>query len=174
MAITRSQKESILSELKDGFKKSASLVFVKNNGVDVNSLNRLKKELKKGSVDLKVAKKTLIALALKDQGIEDFPETIMDGPIMVAMSFEDQIAAAKALKAFMKGNEKLEFTGGVFGTTVYDKQQVTQLASLPSKEELLSTLLSRLQGPLYGLHNALQYHLRGLVQVLSQIQKQKA
>lgn len=174
MAITRIKKEEILSELKEGFKKSKSLLFVKNNGIDVNSINKLKKELKKEQVDVKVAKKTLISLALKDQGIEEVSDAILDGPIMVIMSYQDELVGAKMLKTFMKTNEKAEFAGGVFEKTVYDKAQITALASLPGKTELVATLLSRLQGPLYGLHHALSYHLKGLAQVLSQVQKQKS
>lgn len=173
MAVTKAKKSEIVKELTDKFKRAKSLVFVKNNGVDVKSLTQLKREMHKSNVEVKVAKKTLMQLAFKENNIPEVPEEILTGPIMTVLSYEDEIAGAKILKAFMKTNEKIEFMGGVIDHKLFHKKDIIALAGLPGKQELLAKVVGSLKSPLYGLHHALSYHLRGLVQVLSQIEKQK-
>lgn len=173
MAITKAKKSEILKDLITRFKKAKSLVFVKNNGVNVKNLTQLKKEMKKNNVEVKVAKKTLMQLAFKENHLPDIPEEILAGPIMTVISYDDEVVGAKLLKAFMKTNETLEFMGAIIGGNVFSKKDVIALAGLPGKQELLVKMVGTLKAPLYGLHNALSYQLRGLVQVLSQIQQQK-
>jgi len=173
MAISRAQKERILSDVGQKFKKSTAVVFIRNNGVDVKSFTKLKRELTKNEVEMKVAKKTLMRLALKEINIEDVPGDVMEGPIIAAISYKDQVVGAKMLKAFMKDNEKLAFMGGILDGTVYDKKSIVALANLPAKEELLAKLVGSMKAPLSGLHYALSYNLRGLVQMLSALQKKK-
>lgn len=174
MAVTKAKKQEILNELLEKLEKAKSVVLIQNKGINVEDLTKLKKSLREHNVEMKVAKKTLIQKVWEQLKFPALMESALEGPIALVLSYEDEMVAAKTLKAFMKDNEKLVFTGGMFEGKVFDNKSVLSIAGLPSKPELVSKLLGSLQSPLYGLHHALQYHLRGLAQVLSQIQKQKS
>ncbi len=173
MATSRAKKEEVFKELQDKFAKAVTIIFVKNTGVTVSDLTDLRKKLREGDTEIKIAKKTIVKKVAAEQKMPEFPEGILEGPIMTVMSYQDPIFGAKTLKSFMKENEKVEFAGALFEGEVFDKKGIERIASLPSKEELISMLLGRIQAPLYGLHHALSYHLKGLVVALSAIQKKK-
>lgn len=173
MAITKEKKQEIVKELRDKLAKSKSVVFIRNDGITVADITKLKKELRAQQVEIKVAKKTLIEKVWKDLQFPTLPQNVLEGPVALVMAYENEMSGAKLLKTFMKENEKVSFSGGVFEGKLYDKAGVATIASLPSKEELMAKLLGSLQSPLYGFHHALQYHLRGLVVVLSTLAKKK-
>lgn len=174
MAVTRIKKEETLAELNDLFGRAKSVVFVKNGGLTVAEVSKMKRELRKGNAHAKVAKKTLMRIALKSNGMPEVDDSVLDGPIISVSSIDDEITGAKVVKGFMKDIKTIEFTGGVFNGVVYDGKQVLALANLPGKQELLARVVGGMKSPLNGLHHALSYHLRGLVTVLSKIQEQKA
>ncbi len=176
MAVTKAKKLEIIHELEEKIPRAKSLVFLKNVGITVQNLGFLRKNLRAENAELKVAKKTLIKKVAHEKGIAELTDDILEGPIMMMLNYGDEIAGAKVAKAFMKEHKDektVEFAGGLFEGKMFSKKDVEMLAGLPSKQELLAKVVGTLKSPLYGLHNALSYHLRGLVQVLAAIQKQK-
>lgn len=174
MAVTRAKKEATLSELTDLYGRAKSVIFIKNGGMTVAEVSRMKRELAKGNAHAKTAKKTLMRLALKANGVAEVPDAVLEGPVMSVASVDDEITGAKVVKGFMKDVKAISFVGGVFNGVVYDGAQVLQLANLPGKQELLARVVGGMKSPLSGLHHALSYHLRGLVTVLSKVAEQKA
>jgi len=168
--ITRKQKEDLVGELKDKLVKTKAAVFADYTGLSVAKMTELRRKLRAaGGAELKVAKKTLIDLALKQAGLKGVDSKEMAGQIALIMGYGDEVAPAKTVYTFGKTDEHLKIIGGILGTSYITSEAVIGLAKLPSKQELLAKAVGSIAAPLSGLLNVLQGNIRGLVQILSQI-----
>jgi len=170
MPITKQKKQEIVKELAEKLGRQKAAVFADFSGLKVKDLTDLKNRLRQKGAEFKVAKKTLMNLALKQKGI-DADTKAMAGEIAMAMGYDDEVSAAKELREFSKTNQNLKILGGLLENKLIDAAQVLSLAQLPSKPELLARLAGSLASPSRNFVGVLQGNLRGLVQVLSQIQK---
>ena len=170
---TKDQKKNIVKDLAEKIKKSKAVVFSDFKGLKVKDMTDLRRELRKEETDMKVVKKTLIDLALKDAGVE-LDTKKFEGQIAVAVSEKDEVAAAKIIAKFAKANENMKIVGGILGTKALAKEEVVALSKLPSKEELLAKLVGTLNAPVSGFVNVLAGNMRGLVTVLKAIGDNKA
>ncbi len=173
MPITKQKKQEIIKELAEKLDRQKAAVFADFSGLKVKDLTELKNKLRQNGAEFKVAKKTLMNLALKQKGI-DADAKAMAGEIALVMGYDDEVAAAKELHQFSKTNQNLKILGGLLENKLIDAAQVLSLAQLPSKPELLARLTGSLASPSRNFVGVLQGNLRGLAQVLSQIQKSKA
>ena len=165
---TRIQKETIVKELTEKLKNSKAVVFSDFKGLSVKNMTSLRRELRSEGVDIKVVKKTLIDIALKDAGISVDTKN-MEGQIAIAVSRDDEVVAAKIIAKMAKANENLKIVAGILGKSGLSKEEVVALAKLPSKEELLAKFVGTLNAPISGFVNVLAANLRGLVQVLKAV-----
>jgi large subunit ribosomal protein L10 len=173
MPKTRSQKEEILAKTQDRLTRSSAVVFVNISGVKVDQIEAIRDGLFTQGLQLQVAKNNLFKIALENTKL-DIPAEILDQPLGMIFSYEDQVAAAKTVTPFAKEIEALEVVGGIVDGSFITAKQVEALALLPSREQLLGQLVGTIAAPLSGMVNVMAGNLRGLVQVLSQIQNQKA
>lgn len=97
-----------------------------------------------------------------------------NGEIGTIIGFEDEITPAKIVAEFAKKNEAMKIIAGLLGTEFLNAESVLQLAKLPSKEQLLARFVGSIRAPLIGFVNVLQGNIRGLVQVLRQIEGKKS
>lgn len=141
----RTQKKEMVAFLKDVFADSASIVVVRNGGLDVAEMTSLRNEMREAGASLKVAKNRLARLALEGTDIESLGDYLV-GPAVLGYS-DDPVAAAKVLVKYAKKNDKLEVLGGAMGTTMLDLNGVKALAELPSLDELRGKLVGLLQAP---------------------------
>lgn len=169
MAVTRQQKEQTLAELVDKFGRSKSVVFADYRGLDVKGLSDLRKELRKGNAEAKVAKKTLIRLAAKENKVDEIPGNVMEGPVFVAFSYEDEMSGIQILYKFSKTNDKLNLLGGVIDGQVVGPDVIKKYAQLPSREELLAKLVGSMNSPISGTVGILGNLIGGFVRVLGAI-----
>jgi large subunit ribosomal protein L10 len=170
--LTRQQKHEIVDKLTQDFKDSKSVVFVDFRGLSVKDMTDLKRELKKENSNLSVIKKNLIAVALKNAGIEVDVKS-MEGQMAVSVATEDEVSSAKIINKFASDNENVKILGGALGDKAMSAEEVTALAKLPSKEELMAKLVGSLKSPLSGLVNVLGGNQRGLVYVIKAIADSK-
>ena len=170
---TKQQKEAIVKDLAGKLKDSKAVVFSDYKGLTVKDMTALRNDLRKEGVDLKVLKKTLLGIALKDAGIE-MDVKKLEGQIAVAVSRNDEVAAAKIIAKMAKANENIKIVGGILGTKELSVAEVDALAKLPSKEELLAKLVGTINAPVSGFVNVLAGNLRGLVTVLKAVSEKKA
>ena len=169
MALTKEQKQKIISELKEKISRQKAIVFADFTGIGVKELSRLRKEMKEKECEFKVAKKTLLKIAFKDKGIELPGE--LEGEIGLGFGFKDQILPFKILNKFSKETGTLKILGGLIEKEWIEKERTITLAELPTKEELLTRVVRGISAPISGLVNVLEGNLRGLVFVLSAIKK---
>ena len=140
------QKKQHVSEIAEQFKNSVSTILIDYQGLSVAEATELRKQLREAGVEFHVYKNTMVRRALKEAEIEGFEEHLT-GPNAIAFSNEDVIAPAKVLHNFSKEHEALEIKAGIIEGEVTDLDSVKAIATLPSKDGLVSMLLSVLQAP---------------------------
>ncbi len=170
MALTKTQKQRILEGLREKFEKQKSTIFADFTGLKVKDLTALRKKMKEKGCELKVAKKTLISLALKEKEIKIDPKTL-EGEIALGFSYKDEISPFKILYDFSKEHENLKILGGLVDKEFYEKERAIALAQLPTYQELLARFIGSIRAPILGMVNVLKGNLRSLVLVLSAIKK---
>lgn len=140
-------KKVQVQEIAEKFQSAASVVVVDYRGLNVAQLTELRKQLREAGVEFKVFKNSLTRRATESVGFESLNEHLT-GPNAIAFSTEDVVAPAKIINSFAKTNEALEIKAGIIEGTVASAEDVKALAELPSREGLLSMLLSVLQAPM--------------------------
>jgi large subunit ribosomal protein L10 len=170
--LNKEQKIKIVDELADRFKRQKMALFGDFHGVPVAKSQDLRRQLKKADAELKVAKKTLLNLALKKAGIE-FDTKKLEGELAVIWGFGDEVMPAKIAYKFSRLNAAFKLLGGILGGKILNADEAVSLARLPSKEELLTKLVWTLQSPIRGLANVLQGNIKNLVVILSKIKDNK-
>ncbi|MET0787024.1 MAG: 50S ribosomal protein L10 [Paenisporosarcina sp.] len=140
-------KQVRVEEITEKFKGAATAVVVDYRGLNVSQLTELRKQLREAGVEFKVYKNTMTRRATEVAGLEGLNE-FLTGPNAIAFSSEDVVAPAKIINDFAKKNEQLEIKAGVIEGTIASADDIKALAELPSREGLLSMLLSVLQAPM--------------------------
>ena len=140
------KKAQQVAEVAEQFKNASSVVVVDYLGITVEQATNLRSELRKAGVQFAVVKNSILSRAAKEAGLEGMDD-IFKGPSAVAFSNDDVVAPAKILADFAKKVEALEIKAGVVEGKVSSKEEIEALAKLPSREGLLSMLLSVLQAP---------------------------
>ena len=146
MSLNRSEKEAVINEVTSLAAKAQTLVMAEYRGITVASMDQLRVKARSAGVSLSVLKNTLARRAVAGSQFEVAGDQ-MTGPLVYGFS-EDAVAAAKVVAEFAKTNDKLVIRGGVYGGKVLDVEGVKQLASIPSKEVLLSQLCGLLMSPI--------------------------
>ncbi len=147
-------KKAKVSELAEKLKEAKSVVLADYRGLTVEQDTQLRKELREAGVEYKVMKNSIINFAAKESNLEGLGE-YLQGPTAIAISSTDEVAPSKILAKYAKQFDKLELKGGMVEGNIIDINGVMELASTPSREELLAKLIGSLQSPLYGLAIAL-------------------
>ena len=147
-------KQPVIQEISDQIKDAASVVIVDYRGLNVAQDTALRKELREAGVVYKVYKNTMMRFAFKDTDFEQLSDQL-EGPNAIAISSDDATAPARILAKFAKTAPALEIKAGVVEGTLYDTEGMKQIASVPSREELLSKLLGSLQSPITNLARVL-------------------
>ena len=166
--LTRAQKEKLIEELADKIKRQKSLVFTDITGINVAQIQDLRKKLREAEIEYKVAKKTLIHLAL-DKEKQDIDISNFRGSIGLAFGYKDSIAPIKIISKFAKENKKLKVLAGIMEKKVLTLEEIKELANLPSRDELLAMLVGSLKNPISRFVNVLQGNIRNLLLILKQI-----
>jgi large subunit ribosomal protein L10 len=143
--VNRSEKAELIASLNKGFAGVNLLVVTRQSGLTVAEVSDLRRKVRAAGASYRVSKNRLTRLALEGTAFKDIGP-LLSGPTAIASS-KDPVAAAKAVSAFAKDNEKLKIVGGSLNGQTLDVEGVKQLASLPSLDELRAGLLALLQTP---------------------------
>ena len=166
------QKKKIVEELHAKLMQSKVVILTDYKGLDVAAINDLRRRLEEAEVEYKVVKNTLLKRASQKTDVEVIGDSFI-GPSAIALSYEDPVAPAKVLKKFSEENQKLEIKGGVMDGRVLDLDAIKALADLPSREILLSLVLSTMNAVPTSLVRALSDLPRRLMNVINAIKDQK-
>lgn len=168
----RIEKVKVVEELKEQFSNSKSIFLTDFTGLTVEEITRLRKEFREKRITFKVAKNTLMRLAAKESGREEILPYI-EGPTGLAFGYDDPIVPARILYTFYKKIEKPKIKAFILEGQLYRGQDVSKLATLPSREALLSQILGTLNAPLTNLVFTLQVIIRQFVVTLNAIAEKK-
>lgn len=156
--------------LQEKLSRAKSAVIVDFAKTTVNDQTKLRGSLREANGEMFVTKNTLIDIAIGKGKVKES----LEGMNAIIFSFQDEVAAIKKLFEFHKDTEKLNIKQGIMGEQVLSAKEVEALSKLPGKQELISALISRLNGPAYGLVNVLKAGSRNLVYALKAIADKKA
>lgn len=170
-----SEKQAIVAELTEKIQGAAGGVFVDYKGITVAEDTALRAEMRKNGVEYTVVKNTLTRFAVKNAGLDEI-ESVLNGTTSMAICNDDPVASAKVVAEFAKkmNGQKFIIKAGFVDGKVIDVDGVNALAELPSKEVLLSMLLSAMQGPVRGLAVSLDATISGLARAIQAVADQKA
>lgn len=147
-------KKELVSEIKDKVSKSKSVAFVNFSGTTVAENTAIRNSFRKSGAEFKVYKNRLVLRALNELGITG-AEELLQGTNAVAFGFNDEVTAPKILVDAGKDN-KFKIVCGILNNAIINAEYVDFLAKLPSKEALLTSLVSVLSAPARGLAVALK------------------
>ncbi len=140
-------KQPIIAEIKDLLDGAKTAVIVDYRGLTVEQDTKLRKQLREANVVYKVYKNTMINFAVEGTEFEGLNKHL-EGPTAIAISKEDATAPARILYNFSKEADALQLKAGVVDGTYYDENGIQVIATIPSREELLSKLLGSIQSPI--------------------------
>lgn len=145
MSLNRQEKAVVIEEVSAQIAQAQSIVIAEYRGLDVASVTVLRKQARESGVYLRVLKNTLVRRAVAGTSFETLTSQLV-GPLIYAVS-QDPVSAAKVLSGFAATNDKLVIKGGALPNNALDQNGVKALATMPSREELLSKLLGTMQAP---------------------------
>jgi len=164
-------KEQVVA-LTEKLEKARAIYFTDYLGLDVSSVTELRKIFFEEDIEFHVAKNTLIKLAAENnkiKGLEDF----LSGPTALAISYDEPTKPAKVIKKFAKEHDKPEVKGILFEGEVLQNDSFDSIASLPSREELLSHFVGTIQSPLSGVVRILNASMSNMVYLLTNLKDLK-
>ncbi|MFH1146145.1 MAG: 50S ribosomal protein L10 [Pseudomonadota bacterium] len=169
----RNEKAEVIKNLHGKLDRAKAAVVTDFRGLNVETVNALRGQLRNSHGEFKVVKNTLMNLAAKGTEVEVLGDQLA-GPCGLAISYEDPVAIARLLVEFAKTNPKLEIKGGVLQGKLMTDEAVRTLARLPSREVLLGKLLSVLVGPPTGMVRVMNGMICKFLYTLKAIEEQKA
>jgi len=173
MALNLSQKKEVVAELADVAAKAHSLIAAEYAGTTVSQMTAMRKKARENGVFLKVVKNTLAARAVEGTEFECTKDALV-GPLLYAFSTEEPGAAGRLIKEFAKANEKLKPQLVAVGGKAYPGTHVEVLASLPTREQALTMLVSLLAQPATMLVRVLAEPASQVARVINQVGQTKA
>jgi len=167
------KKQEAVEQLKANFLKSSAVVFADYKGVTSEQMNALRRSMRDKNVTVKVAKNNLVRVALKGTAKEQAVDKLA-GPVVTFFAEGDAVEMAKAISEFSKKVEAFTIREGFLGDQTMSEAQIKQLATLPSREQLIAQLLSVMNGPIRNFVCVLNAAQRDFTRVLQAVADQKS
>jgi len=160
------EKALVIDELAGLLSKAKLAILTDYRGVSVAGLQQLRTTLRPHNAEFRIAKNTLTRIAAERAGIDGL-QPLLDGPLALVLAYEDIVAPAKAISDFARTSRILTVKGAVLDNQVIAARAVEDLATLPSREELLSKLLGLLNSPAQRLVTVINQPAQSLVRVIN-------
>ena len=168
----RAQKEKVVDELGQIFASSGVVVIAHYVGMTVKQMQDLRAKMRAVGGSVRVAKNKLAKIALEGKpGVK--MGDLLTGMTVLAYS-EDPVAAAKVSEAYAKGNDKFVILGGAMGDTMLDADGVKAVAAMPSREELIASIVGCLVAPAANIAGAIGAPASNIASILSTIEEKAA
>ena len=168
------EKLETVAELKEVFQAAGSFFVTDYQGLNVADISVLRKNLRENSVKFVVAKNTLFKIAAREAGVPSFDEHLK-GPTAIAFALKDPAIAAKILSDSFKEKQKPRVKVFVLDSELHGEADLARLADLPSREVLLSMLVSAVESPLTSLVSSVEAVIVELIRTVDALaDKQKA
>lgn len=167
------QKFDTVASVKETLSRAKSIVVADYRGLTVDQMTDLRRRLRQEGVELRVIKNRLAKIALKESNMDTMDEHLK-GMTTIAFGMDDPVSPAKVLARYAKDNEKLQIIAGQMDNQVLDVAGINELATLPSRDELLGRLLGSLTSPIQKLAYGLNQTVAKVVYAVDAVGRQKA
>ena len=168
------KKIEVVEGLAEKIKLASAMYFTKYTGMSVEQASELRQSFNDNSVEFLVSKNTLMKIATEKAGLnKELFDEFLSGQIAIAYAGDDPTAPARVIKNFTKENECLEVVGLYFDGEIYSPDKYKEIASLPSKDELLTKFVISLNYPMTSILYCLQSTMVNVVNVLNNLKEQK-
>ena len=171
MSLNLEEKKEVVAEVSAKIATAQAVVLAEYRGLPVEAITNLRKQARASGVYLRVLKNTLARRAVQGTPFEKLADQMV-GPLAYGIS-DDPVAAAKVLQAYAKKNEKLVIKGGAMPNVMMTAKEVGQLASMPSREQLLATLMGTVQAPIAKFVQTLNEVPSKFVRTVAAVRDQK-
>lgn len=165
MAISRTKKETAVSQYVEDLSKSKGFILAEYSGLKVKEIEDIRRLVRPVGGKVQVVKNRLMVLALKEAGLS-LPDEYLDGPTAIGFCYDEVPAVAKVLVDAIKDHPALKMKGGMVGTSVLAAHQVTAIADLPPREVLLAQVLGTIQAPATRIAGVVAGGIRQVVNVV--------
>lgn len=145
------EKQTVIDEIKKKLESSSAFYVSKYDGINVENISKLRRDLRASNSEMKVFKNTLVIRALQDSQYLSSFESILKGPNAITFAYADPASPAKILFDFAKKNTALEIKGCLFENQYYAADKMSVIKDLPSRDALLSMIASVLNEPMAKL-----------------------
>ncbi len=173
--MNKNEKVDLISEMKEAIDNSSAVYLTDYAGISVADISEIRNEFRKEGVKYKVFKNTLFKRALDESGKYDKLADHLVGMTGYAFaSGDNSIAPAKIIKKYFDATKKLALKACYIEDQYYDGSKLVELASLPSKSEIIAGILSSINAPASGIVGVINAVMRDLVSVVDQISKREA
>ncbi len=165
MAISKAKKDTLVADLTDLLSNAKLTAYARYQGLSVAEMQDLRKAAREASVKIKVVKNRLVRVAMNEIGVyKDTDTTGLVGQLVYAISDSDEVAPAKVLANFAKDHPALELAGGFSNEgKAMDQTEITTLAKMPSKNELIAQVVAQLLSPATDTISGLSGGLSGII-----------
>ena len=165
MAISRDKKQALVAQMSESFDTAKAFAFAHYNGLSVADVQELRRSAREAGVTILVVKNRLVRVAMGEQKtFKDTDTSALTGQLIYAYSQDDEVAPAQVLHTFAKTHPALQLAGGFSAEGhALSASDVTSLAGLPSKEQLIAEAVAQLLSPVHDVTNALSGNLHALL-----------
>ena len=168
----RAQKEKVVEELGQIFESSGVVVVAHYQGLTVAEMQDLRAKVREAGGSVRVAKNRLAKIALEGTDVAGIAD-LLTGMTVLAYS-EDPVAAAKAADEYAKSNDKYVILGGAMGGTILNADGVKAVAKMPSREELIASIVGCIGAPASNIAGAIGAPASNIASILSTIEEKAA
>ncbi|MCZ7601614.1 MAG: 50S ribosomal protein L10 [Ignavibacteriales bacterium] len=172
--MNKQEKAESVAEIKDLVSNSTALFLVDYHGINVANVSQLRRDFQKEGTTYKVFKNTLLKRALQDAGGYDELLGQLTGMTGIAFAGENFVAPAKIIKKYFDDKKNLKFKGCYIDSTYYGEDQLEILASMPTKDEIMASIIGSIANPATGIVGAINAVMRDVVSCIDQISKKEA
>jgi large subunit ribosomal protein L10 len=170
--VDRAQKEKVVEELGQIFESSGVVVVAHYEGMTVAQMQDLRASMREAGGSVRVAKNKLAKIALEGKPCASIGNLLL-GMTVLAYS-EDPVAAAKVADTYAKANEKFVVLGGAMGETALDPAGVKAVAAMPSREELIASIVGCIGAPAANIAGAIGAPASNIASILSTLEERQA
>lgn len=168
MALTKEKKQQVVDEVASLLSESKLTVVAAYQGTTVKAMQQLRRDANDDQTSVKVVKNRLVIKAIEqNETLKDVDTSALKGQLLYAFNTTDEVAPAKVLATFAKTNPSLVFVGAISADGKFlSAEEVTALATLPSKTQLIAGIINTLQSPVNGVMSGLKGNIHGLLQAI--------
>ncbi len=166
MALSKEKKQEMLKNITENLKNVKTCVLSDYSNVQVSKMQDLRKKLRESNAYLRVVKNTLFKKALDENKLKVDPE-VLTKPLAIAFDENDEVNPARLMYEKSKEVENLNILGALVNGEFFGPEKVTELAKMPSREQLYARVVGSIGAPISGFVNVLAGNIRGLVNVLN-------